>query len=862
MSKPINKNKASGEAGAGPTAAARLLRPWPFVIALLVFSGALVLAATLNNYYVFILANVALLAIIGIGLNVLIGLSGQMSFGHAGFYAIGAYVVAILTTRAGLGFWVAWPLAGILCAMIGALLALPALRVKGPYLAMVTIAFGIVVEHGIIEMSGVTGGQNGIMDIVGPSFSELLSGERAIAVIAIVATAISFFAYALVSRGNWGAAMRAVRDSEIAAESIGLNPLIVKTMAFIVSAFLAGLAGGLYAPLSGFVTPGSFGFTESILFVLIVMIGGAGTLLGPLVGALIVGVLPELLARFEDARLLIFGVLLLVVLWSAPNGVAGLFVQLWRRLAKHVSEKPEAGDDAVTNMAMAIPELKKRPRRTLTADALCMQFGGVRAVWDLSLGVQPGAITSLIGPNGAGKSTVINMLSGFYTPSSGRIVIADVELQGRSAFAVARTGIARSYQTSQLFGSLSTLDNVGLALSRGRLDTLFSASQMRSPQARQHAARLLRWCGYSGRLELPASDLAQVDRRLVEIARALATAPDVLLLDEPAAGLAREDKERLALLLRRIADAGIGVLLVEHDMALVMEISDHIIVIDAGAFLASGTPAAVQDNPEVKKAYLGEAGALSPADTSAPHEAKGIGAAQEALSVRGLTTGYGAAPVLHDVGIVVNERQTVALLGANGAGKTTLMRSLIGLHRPVTGSIRLAGEEISALPTEAIVARGLVLVPEGRQVFPELSVLDNIRLGAFVNPADRERRVETMLERFPLLRERLHQRAGLLSGGEQQMLAITRALMANPRVLILDEPSLGLAPKVIAELFAALRLLRAEGMTLVVVDQMAGLALALADTAYVFENGRVVAQGTAAEITGNPVLAKAYLGSR
>ncbi len=229
--------------------------------------------------------------------------------------------------------------------------------------------------------------------------------------------------------------------------------------------------------------------------------------------------------------------------------------------------------------------------------------------------------------------------------------------------------------------------------------------------------------------------------------------------------------------------------------------------------------------------------------------------------MRGLTTGYGAAPVLHDVGIVVNEGQTVALLGANGAGKTTLMRSLIGLHRPVTGSIRLAGEEISALPTEAIVARGLVLVPEGRQVFPELSVLDNIRLGAFVNPADRERRVETMLERFPLLRERLHQRAGLLSGGEQQMLAITRALMASPRVLILDEPSLGLAPKVIAELFAALRLLRAEGMTLVVVDQMAGLALALADTAYVIENGRVVAQGTAAEITGNPVLAKAYLGS-
>ena len=858
MSPPAHS--AGGKTSAEPSTAARLLRPWQLAIALLIFVGTLALAATLNNYYVFILANVALLAIIGIGLNVLIGLSGQMSFGHAGFYAIGAYVVAILTVRQGFAFWLAWPLAALLCAMIGGLLALPALRVKGPYLAMVTIAFGIVVEHGIIEMSGVTGGQNGIMDIAGPSFSELLSGERAIAVIAIVTTALSLLAYALVSRGNWGAAMRAVRDSDIAAESIGLNPLIVKTMAFVVSAFLAGLAGGLYAPLSGFVTPGSFGFIESILFVLIVMIGGAGSLLGPLVGALIVGLLPEFLARFEDARLLIFGVLLLVVLWSAPTGVAGLFAQLWQRLARHRAGTSEGDDEAVTSMA--IPELKKRPRRTLRADALCMQFGGVRAVWDLSLGVRPGAITSLIGPNGAGKSTVINMLSGFYTPTSGRIFIDDAELQGRSAFAVARTGIARSYQTSHLFGSLSALDNVCLALSRGRLDTLFSDAQMRSPQARQHAKSLLHWCGFSGRLEQPASGLAQADRRLVEIARALATDPDVLLLDEPAAGLAREDKERLARLLRRIANAGIGVLLVEHDMALVMEISDHIVVIDAGVFLASGTPAAVQDNPEVRKAYLGEAGALSPAGASAPRGAEGSGAAAEALSVRGLTTGYGAASVLHDVSIVVNKGRTVALLGANGAGKTTLMRSLIGLHRPIKGSIQLCGEEISALPTETIVARGLVLVPEGRQVFPELSVLDNIRLGAFINPTERERRVELMLARFPLLRERLHQRAGLLSGGEQQMLAITRALMADPRILILDEPSLGLAPKVIAELFEVLRHLRDEGMALVVVDQMAGLALALADTAYVLENGRVVAHGAAAEIAGNPVLAKAYLGTR
>ena len=230
------------------------------------------------------------------------------------------------------------------------------------------------------------------------------------------------------------------------------------------------------------------------------------------------------------------------------------------------------------------------------------------------------------------------------------------------------------------------------------------------------------------------------------------------------------------------------------------------------------------------------------------------------LGVGALVAGYGAGPVLHGIDLQVRRGEVVALLGANGAGKSTLMRALAGLHRPVQGGIHLDGHELTAHGAEQVVARGMVLVPEGRQVFAELSVLDNIRLGAFLHPADREARVEEMLQRFPRLRERLHQRAGLLSGGEQQMLAIARALMSRPRILLLDEPSLGLAPKVIAELFSALDALRNEGMTLLLVDQMAGLALALADRAYVMEGGRIVAQGTAAEIAADDALAQAYLG--
>jgi branched-chain amino acid transport system ATP-binding protein len=231
------------------------------------------------------------------------------------------------------------------------------------------------------------------------------------------------------------------------------------------------------------------------------------------------------------------------------------------------------------------------------------------------------------------------------------------------------------------------------------------------------------------------------------------------------------------------------------------------------------------------------------------------------LDIDELTVRYGDILAVDDLSLNIPAGQTVALLGANGAGKSTLMRAIAGLHRPLQGGITLAGEDLVSLGAEQIVARGLVLVPEGRQVFAELSVLDNIRLGAFLQPQGREARVEEMLQRFPRLRERLHQRAGLLSGGEQQMLAVARGLMARPKVLLLDEPSLGLAPKVIEELFSALDRLRDEAMTIVLVDQMAALALSLADRACVIEGGSVVAQGTAAEMAADEALQKAYLGA-
>ncbi|MDM0012594.1 ATP-binding cassette domain-containing protein [Variovorax sp. J22P168] len=815
-----------------------------------------------NGYYVFVLANVALLAIVGIGLNVLQGLTGHVSFGHVGFYAIGAYTVAILTTKAGWSFWAAWPVAAALAGVTGALLALPALRVRGPYLAMITIAFGFIVEHGVIELRELTGGQNGIMGIVAPAMPFAASGEKAMAMLAIVTAGIALALFAWLSRGSWGAAMRAVRDSETAAESVGIDPLVVKTMAFALSAVAAGAAGGLFAPLSGFVTPSTFGFGQSILFVLVVVIGGAGSVAGPLAGAIIVALLPELLASLEEYRLLFFGALLLVVLWAAPEGAVGTWQRLRMRWSRRKGAAPAPSAPLPSAMAAtaATPAtaspIGTRTRHALVAERLVMQFGGVRAVAGVGFDTAPGRITSLIGPNGAGKTTVLNMLSGFYRPSSGRFRLGEEMLEGLASYVIARRGVARTYQTSQLFGSLGVEDNVVLALQRGALGPLFGAARFAGNAQRARARALLEFVGWRGRADTPAADLAHVDRRLVEIARALATDPQVLLLDEPAAGLSREDKDRLAALLRRIADAGIGLLLVEHDMELVMGVSDRVVVLDAGQLLAAGTPAEVQADPRVRQAYLGESLAAPEAVRLRPAP----GMAEEMLGVGALVAGYGAEPVLHGIDLQVRAGEVVALLGANGAGKSTLMRALAGLHRPVQGGIHLQGRELAQLAAELIVRQGLVLVPEGRQVFAELSVIDNIRLGAFRQPQDREARVAEMFERFPRLRERQDQRAGLLSGGEQQMLAIARGLMSKPRILLLDEPSLGLAPKIIAELFAALDALRAEGMTILLVDQMASLALALADRAYVIEGGRIVAQGTAQEIAADDALARAYLG--
>ena len=565
-----------------------------------------------GTYYAFLGIIVFIYSIVAIGLNILSGYAGQFSLGHAAFMAMGAYTTALLTKAlATISFFAQTGLhilLGVICgtvvaALSGIVLAVPALRVRGPYLAMVTIAFGWVVWKILQEWVSVTGGDLGISSIPKPQIGVLRLETRSFYYVVLALFLAALALQVRLVSSQFGTRMRAVKYSEIAVASVGIDVYRLKVIVFVISAAFAGFGGTLFAHQQNYISPDNFQFFSSVFFLLAVLFGGAGTILGPVIGASVLMLLPEMLHDFDKYRLIVYACLILLTLYFLPNGVMGLATR--RGKPQGATDTQDSGDDqtAVTLPAVFGADLQ--------VENVSRAFGGLIALSDVSMRVAAGSIHALIGPNGAGKTTLINIVSGTYRADSGRINVDGADAEITSMHMAARQGIVRTFQTLKLFGNMTVIEHVVVGMARhsrvGLWDALVNSRRGKEEDRRQlcQAKALLRLLGISHLERTPATALAYGHRRLVEIARALAAEPRILLLDEPAAGLVAEEIRGLAVVIRKLKSMGMTILLVEHHMDLVLAVSDRITVLDHGAVIAEGEPADIRRNERVIAAYLG-----------------------------------------------------------------------------------------------------------------------------------------------------------------------------------------------------------------------------------------------------------------
>lgn len=499
-----------------------------------------------DTYYLNLLFMIGTFVITCTGMNILIGYCGIVSIGHAGLMAIGAYMSSFLSTQYGLSFWTVAMIGMLVSLIIGSLIAIPTIRAGGVYLSMITIAFGVVIHEVLIRWDGFSGGPLGISGIAKPQAAGYTFDLKSMYILVLAIAVIALLLARNLRRSSWGRAMIATKENEIAAASLGIRKFTVQYAGFAISSVLAGLSGAIYAHTNSFISPDTYNFQTSVQLVLIVILGGAGRVLGPVIGAAIIVFLPEVL-DMEKLRMALYGSIMFAVLFFLPKGIVGTAASwLSPRLSRFVPKEKSSSYGAVDESVLFAASSQENDKPLLVLEGINKYFGGLHALKDVSFSVVSGTIHSLVGPNGAGKTTLLNVISGLYSSEQGNFALHGKTLVPRSLSAVAQLGIARTFQHSRLFKELSVLENVMTGMTKKErtglgASLLRTKKQLRAERRMEERAHaLLDLIGYEGDRDMPASQLPYGHQRMVEISRALATTPSLLLLDEPAAGNCRD----------------------------------------------------------------------------------------------------------------------------------------------------------------------------------------------------------------------------------------------------------------------------------------------------------------------------------